>query len=73
MTPPFHSSLVITAVCSGWTEAIPLLAREQTLVVERLEAVSRIFPVPTREINSDNDTVYTFDASLHFGRSLDLS
>ena len=25
------SSLVVTDVCSGWTEAIPLLAREQTL------------------------------------------
>ena len=34
-----YISLVVTDVCSGWTEAIPLLAREQPLVVVGLEAV----------------------------------
>ena len=29
----FIHSLVATDVCSGWTEAVPLLAREQSLVV----------------------------------------
>ncbi len=36
----FIYSLVATGVCSGWTEAVPLLAREQSLVVEGLEAIS---------------------------------
>ena len=57
VTRSYISSLVVTDVCLGWTEAIPLLAREQSLVVEGLEAVSRLFPVPPREINtpvSDN-------------------
>ena len=54
----FISSLVVTDVCSGWTEAIPLLAREQSLVVEGLEAISRLFPVPIRGIDSDNDSVF---------------
>ena len=31
VTGSYISSLVVTDVCSGWTEAIPLLAREQTL------------------------------------------
>ena len=57
VTGSYISSLVVTDVCSGWTEAIPLLAREQTLVVG-LEAVSRVFPVPIRGINSDNDSVF---------------
>ena len=26
-------SLVATDICTGWTEAVPLLAREQSLVV----------------------------------------
>ena len=29
----FIHRLVATDVCSGWTEAVPLLAREQSLVV----------------------------------------
>ena len=36
VTGSYISSLVVTDVCSGWTEVIPLLAREQTLVVEAL-------------------------------------
>ena len=58
MAGSFIHSLVVTDVCSGWTEAIPLLAREQTLVVEGLEAISRVFPIPIRGINSDNDSAF---------------
>ena len=54
----FIHSLVATDVCSGWTEAVPLLAREQSLVVEGLEAISNAFPVPVRGIDSDNDSVF---------------
>ena len=58
VTGSYISSLVVTDVCSGWTEAIPLLAREQSLVVERLEAISHLFPVPIRCIDFDNDSVF---------------
>ena len=54
----FIHSLVATDVCSGWTEAVPLLAREQSLVVLGLEAISGVFPVPVRGIDSDNDSVF---------------
>ena len=54
----FIHSLVVTDVSSGWTEAVPLLAREQSLVVEGLEAISGVFPVPVRGIDSDNDSVF---------------
>ena len=36
VTGSYISSLVVTDVYSGWTEAIPLLAREQSLAVEGL-------------------------------------
>ena len=36
----FIYSLVATDVCTGWTEAVPLLAREQSLVVTGLEAIA---------------------------------
>ena len=66
VTGSYISSLVVTDVCSGWTEAIPLVAREQTLVVAGLEAVSRVFPVPIRGINSDNDSVFINETLLSY-------
>ncbi len=77
MSGAFIYSLVVTDVCSGWTEAVPLLAREQSLVVEGLEAISRVFPVPVRGIDSDNDSVfinetlfgYCVDRGIEFTRS----
>ena len=39
-------SLVATDICTGWTEAVPLLAREQSLVVAGLEAIGRQLPFP---------------------------
>ena len=39
MQGTFLWSLVATDVCSGWTEAVPLVAREQSLVVEGLEVI----------------------------------
>ena len=50
-------SLVVAGVCSGWTEAVPLPARERSPVVEGLEAVAHVFPVPVRGMDSDNDSV----------------
>ena len=62
----FISSLVVTDVRSAWTEAIPLLAREQSLVVEGLEAISRLLPVPIRGIDSDNDSVFINETVLSY-------
>src|SRR5262249_30069511 len=54
MQGSFLWSLVATDVCSGWTEVVPLLAREQSLVTEGLEVIRRQFPVPVLGIDSDN-------------------
>ena len=58
MEGAFLWSLVATDVCSGWTEAVPLLAREQSLVAEGLDAIRRQFPVPVLGIDTDNDSVF---------------
>jgi hypothetical protein len=58
MQGTFLWSLVATDVCSGWTEAVPLVAREQTLVTEGLEVMRRQFPVPILGIDSDNDSAF---------------
>lgn len=56
----FIHSLVVTNLSSGWTEAltVPMLVREQSLVVEGLEAISGVFPIPVRGIDSDKDSVF---------------
>ena len=58
MTCAFIHSFVVTDVNPGWTEAVPPLAREQSLVAEELEAISSVFPVPFRGRDSDNDSVF---------------
>jgi hypothetical protein len=49
---------VATDVCSGWTEAAALVAREQSLVVDWLEVTRRHLPVPVLGIDSDNDSAF---------------
>jgi Integrase core domain len=62
----FLWSLVATDVCSGWTEAVPLVAREQCLVVEGLEVLRRQFPIPIKGIDSDNDSAFINETLLGY-------
>ena len=54
----FVCSLVTTDVCTGRTEAVPMLAREQSLVAVGLEAIAGQMPFPVLGIDSDNDSVF---------------
>ena len=51
-------SLVATDICTSWTEAVPLLAKEQSLIVEGLEAAGQRLPFRIRGIDSDNDSAF---------------
>jgi hypothetical protein len=62
----FLWSFVTTDVCSGWTEMVPLLAREQSLVTEGLEVIGRQLPVPIRAIDCDNDSAFINDTLLAY-------
>lgn len=62
----YLSSLVATDVCSGWVEAVPLLAREQSLVVAGLEVIGRQLPMPVKGIDSDNDSAFINDTLLEY-------
>lgn len=59
-------SLVATDVCSGWVETIPLIAREQSLVVEALKVLNHQIPIPILGINSDNDSAFINDTLLTY-------
>ena len=66
MAGSFIHTLVTTDVSSGWTEFIPLLAREQSLVVEGLDAIFQQIPFPVLGIDSDNDSAFINDTLLAF-------
>lgn len=42
----FVHSFVVTDVTTGWTDSLPLIVREQTLVTEALNALRTRLPVP---------------------------
>ena len=69
----FIHSLVATDVCSGWTEAIPLLAREQSLVVAGIQAIGQQCPINILGINSDNDSAFINDTLLDFCKQADIT
>ena len=64
----FLWSLAATDVCSGWTEVVPPPAREQSPVVEGLEAIRRQLPIPILGIDSDNDGAFINDTLLAYRR-----
>jgi hypothetical protein len=68
MTGSFIHTLVGTDVSSGWTEFVPLLAREQSLVVEGLDVFFQKIPFPVLGIDSDNDSAFINDTLLAFCR-----
>lgn len=62
----FIHSLVATDVATGWTETLPLIAREQSLVVAGLNQLRLQFPIPILSINSDNDSAFINDSLINF-------
>jgi hypothetical protein len=66
MANSFINTLVATDVCTGWTECLPLVAREQSLVVEGLDALFQQIPFPVLGIDSDNDKAFINETLLAF-------
>jgi hypothetical protein len=69
MAGEYLPSLVVTGVCSGWVEAVPLLAREQHLVIAGLDRVREQLPVVTLGIDSDNDGAFINDTLAAYGQA----
>ena len=71
----FVYSLVPTDVCTGWTEAAPLLAREQSLVVAGLEAIAGKLPFPVLGSDSGNDSVFINNTLTQYcaGRGIEFT
>ena len=64
MSGYFTHSLVAAYVCAGWPEAVPLLEREQALVVKRLEPIGGQLPFPNKGVDLDNDSAFINDTLI---------
>ena len=65
-------TLVLTDVASAWTECIPLVAREQSLVVEGLRMIRPQLPVSLLGLNTDNDSAFLNDTLLAYCHANDI-
>jgi len=54
----FVQTLVLTDIATGWTECVPLLVREQRLLVEVLSELRKSLPFPLLGFDTDNDSVF---------------
>ena len=54
----FIQTLVLTDIATGWTECMPLLFREQTLLTEVLSQMRVRLPIDVRGFDTDNDSVF---------------
>ena len=68
MAGAFIHTLAATDICSEWVEAVPLLAREQSLVVEGLDIICKQIPIPVIGLHSDNDSAFINDTLLDYCR-----
>jgi hypothetical protein len=69
VTGCFVHTLVLTDIASGWTECIPLLVREGTLVVDALERVRRELPFALTGIDADNGSEFINDDLFAYCKS----
>ena len=61
-------SLVLTDIASGWTEAIAMVVREQTLVTESVSEIRTKLPVTVRGLDVDNDSAFINDTLVSYCR-----
>ena len=54
----FIQTLTMVDVATGWTECLPLVTRDGSLVVEAIKRVQSLFPWLLRGVDFDNDSAF---------------
>jgi len=54
----FVQTLVLTDVATGWTECLPVLTRDGTLVIDAIAKARELFPFPLLGVDFDNDSAF---------------
>ena len=65
----FIQTLTMVDVATGWTECIPLIARDGGLVVEAIKRAQSLFPWLLRGADFDNDTTFMNDVVVPWCRA----
>jgi hypothetical protein len=65
-------SLVLTDIATGWTEAVAMVVREQTLVIESAEDVRSKLPFTMRGLDVDNDSAFINETLVGYCRDQKL-
>lgn len=68
----FIQTLTIIDVATGWTECLPLLTREGSLVVEAINRAQGLFPWLLRGVDFDNDSAFMNDVVVPWCREQKL-
>lgn len=62
----FVHTLVLTDIASGWTECVPLVVREGTLVVEAIGRLRPAMPFALLAIDTDNGSEFMNETMMRF-------
>src|SRR3954453_7654976 len=68
----FIQTLTMVDVATGWTECLPLLTREGSLVVEAINRAQNLFPWLLRGVDFDNDSAFMNDVVVPWCREQKL-
>jgi hypothetical protein len=68
----FIQTLTMVDVATGWTECMPLVVRESTLVVQAIERAQSLFPWLIRGADFDNDSAFMNDIVVPWCRSRNI-
>jgi hypothetical protein len=64
----FIQTLTMVDVATGWTECVPLITRDGSLVVEAIKHVQSLFPWLLRGVDFDNDSAFMNDTVVPWCR-----
>jgi hypothetical protein len=65
----FIQTLTMTDIATGWTECMPLVARDGSLVVEAMTRAQSLFPWLIRGADFDNDSAFMNDVVVPWCRA----
>src|SRR6476619_3230024 len=64
----FIQTLTMVDIATGWTECLPLLTRDGSLVVEAMKHAQSLFPWLLRGVDFDNDSAFMNDVVVPWCR-----
>jgi len=68
----FIQTLTMVDIATGWTECLPLVTRDGSLVVEAMKHVQSLFPWLLRGLDFDNDSAFMNDVVVPWCRETKL-